>query len=952
VTRHLLGILALVVGWVLVGTAVAQDGERPPPAITSLTVDAPRGMEGARYTFSATVDNPTGSVLNHRWDFGDGTVVPLDDRSFRFVPDADLLPGVIYRVTLKGGPGGVRGLNGESLAEDYTWRFATRVELATLTADVFQVSRNAMLVPRKPTLTRVHALWTKVPDLPDESQVESFFANVSVHVDEEEVYVEKRGVEVIRPDLFTTEGRRQAANSINFFDWRPSQTGGTSALRVTMEATYQPQSEPERTTSAPIVLRHWERSPTLTFDYYYLRIYGWSDGVPESLMWGHDRLVQDDAIFITQNLPVVSTLPRPRGELWVPTPLVVLEGGEEGDECSIPYPLYRVEDLEIAPVHSSLDSYIAWEVHRAARGTTADVVVAVVPPEVGVACDWRGVMVSFSTVHYAEDVTSKRVILMSSEAIGSRTLAHEFGHFFGLCHTEDHDRECGDGLIDIEGFRIALDGGRGWNKSFIEGNGEVGALFELMSGDEFVPTRETPSFFITNDHYASLFGSFDRRAITRRAPEGPVLAEPADAGVFLAQTPPGHTSNWIVSGIVSAGGDAALLSPLRPIREPRSVDAGAAHRLVVIDGAGRELDSVGVELLVPHVVDGEDREQATAFFEAVLPLTPTAHAVLLSVGGSVIARLDRSDHEPEVTLRLEGRTLTWEASDGDGDALVFDLDYSPDGEAWTPMAAGTEATSYTLPEALETGPAPSVRVIAYDGFHAASSVVTLGPERVLRIVTAMLVEGETTDPGASPWVTFNGEVEDAERAVDAMTLHAADGGSVAASVRLMPGGRGLMLVPREPLEPGGYRLTVARVPGAHGYDLAGAVSWEFAVASVDAHEAAAAPGVPPSAPAPEIPASCAGVARSVVVALLPTDHVVEDVSEDEGCRVAVRVSVGAPQARGDVEVAIVRGRYRPTRNAEEAGTTVIGFQDADHSGEARIEATEAGARIVLTVMRR
>lgn len=135
-------------------------------------------------------------------------------------------------------------------------------------------------------------------------------------------------------------------------------------------------------------------------------------------------------------------------------------------------------------------------------------------------------------------------------------------------------------------------------------------------------------------------------------------------------------------------------------------------------------------------------------------------------------------------------------------------------------------------------------------------------------------------------------------------------------------------------------------------DLAEATSWPFTVATAEAIEAETAPAVPPGAPAPEIPEPCAGIARSVVVALLPAVHEVEEVSEDEGCRVAVLVSVGVPQARGDIEGAIVRGRYRFTVNAQEGEATVVGFQSAEYGGDARIEATEAGARIVLTVARR
>ena len=103
----------------------------------------------------------------------------------------------------------------------------------------------------------------------------------------------------------------------------------------------------------------------------------------------------------------------------------------------------------------------------------------------------------------------------------------------------------------------------------------------------------------------------------------------------------------------------------------------------------------------------------------------------------VVQSVSPSSHAPTVRLEeltvheLSDRTkLSWQASDADGDALVYTLLYSADdGKTWQLVASGLTATSYSLADGVPPGRDPLsyfagtgfglFRVLAHDGFHTA-----------------------------------------------------------------------------------------------------------------------------------------------------------------------------------------------------------------------------------------
>jgi hypothetical protein len=299
-----------------------------------------------------------------------------------------------------------------------------------------------------------------------------------------------------------------------------------------------------------------------------------------------------------------------------------------------------------------------------------------------------------------------------------------------------------------------------------------------------------PALFVLNDQYAELLrhprlsaaGSPSRYggpappalAATLRAPLiGPSPDEArrgpdAGTGVVPPAThpvglrPDEQASRWfLVSGLVSSTGQEVALDPVRVLEHRPPVPSGSGDLTVeIVDASGEILRSttVGTAPIEPsHVrdADGVLEEGATTvdarWFWAAAPYTAEAAAVVVKAGGGTLMRLDRSPAPPDVAFvdapSGEGqgeRVIAWRGSDPDGDPVGYALFYSPDGETgWRgliPPWTGATETRVDLSR-LPTGPRPTLRVVATDGFRQFEATMEMSPGRP---------SGEQPDPGRSP----------------------------------------------------------------------------------------------------------------------------------------------------------------------------------------------------------
>lgn len=190
-------------------------------------------------------------------------------------------------------------------------------------------------------------------------------------------------------------------------------------------------------------------------------------------------------------------------------------------------------------------------------------------------------------------------------------------------------------------------------------------------------------------------------------------------------------------------------------------------RVALVSEDGTELAAADVLAEVEgHQADGlgpnEPRPPHPAMFGAALPLpSQPIDAIVVSREGDVLTRRHASANPPEVAIDLplggevvtDELTVSWTASDLDGDELSATLHYSADnGTTWRPLVVGTGETTATLGRhGLSASETARVKVVVSDGLHVAVDIseaftVPNAPPEV--VVTTPSADGASVTGGA------------------------------------------------------------------------------------------------------------------------------------------------------------------------------------------------------------
>jgi hypothetical protein len=308
---------------------------------------------------------------------------------------------------------------------------------------------------------------------------------------------------------------------------------------------------------------------------------------------------------------------------------------------------------------------------------------------------------------------------------GLRTLSHEVGHLANRRHTD-----CGTPVTAADPAYPYADG----KISPVIDGPEAFYGFDIRtkpptySWDLFSTTSERIRFPWTGDLMSYCQPTWPSDWTYRHIREYLLTRFGPSAAATEAATLPllTNASAILVSGIISPSTNAGAIDPLYSVDlpSPLTLPEPGEYTLRFENSQGQVLTSHNFE---PSTLS--DEVDAIPF---VLTLPPVAGAarVLLLHDDLVLDVRTASANVPSVTVlapnggeTLSGATttLSWSATDADGDPLRYTVQYSPDGgSSWQSLVTDWLATTYELDLTWLIGTEQGqIRVLATDGFHTA-----------------------------------------------------------------------------------------------------------------------------------------------------------------------------------------------------------------------------------------
>lgn len=192
-----------------------------------------------------------------------------------------------------------------------------------------------------------------------------------------------------------------------------------------------------------------------------------------------------------------------------------------------------------------------------------------------------------------------------------------------------------------------------------------------------------------------------------------------------------YQSYFIASGLVYTD-DTATLDPvwvLTTTNTPDNPPTGTQYCLEFQDASAIPLVAHCFDLSFLNYETGE-AEDADGF-SLMLPYSSSVARIVLKTGATEIAVLPVSTRAPVIDILSPNGgeawaangtyTVTWTASDADGDTLAYYILYSPNADDWVPIGRTITETHLIVSGAkLAGGNTAKIRVIASDGFNTST----------------------------------------------------------------------------------------------------------------------------------------------------------------------------------------------------------------------------------------
>jgi len=283
------------------------------------------------------------------------------------------------------------------------------------------------------------------------------------------------------------------------------------------------------------------------------------------------------------------------------------------------------------------------------------------------------------------------------------TITHEIGHTYGLNRdAEDYD------INPLGSFASGY---------WVTRKKEIPKAISFMGESPFrsFEYNSTYSMWVANSHYESLFDAF----ASSTAHSTSNLVEPSASALF-------------VRGIAFENGTMEF-------RDMYLLDGGAVKypepgewSLVFRNSSGQVLSETPFNVSFA-MFGGKTLSNVTGFAFSV-PYPTSSTTIQVWRNSTLILEKQVTSYAPSIeVLSPNGGeflmaglncTVTWNASDLDGDPLAYTIAYSYDsGESWIPVATDVEGNSYVWNTSLlEDGSNYLVRVIATDGVNTGEDV--------------------------------------------------------------------------------------------------------------------------------------------------------------------------------------------------------------------------------------
>jgi len=368
------------------------------------------------------------------------------------------------------------------------------------------------------------------------------------------------------------------------------------------------------------------------------------------------------------------------------------------------------------------------------------------------------------------------------------TIAHELAHNLGRMHAGNSHGEDTSGFW--EEFWQLLTNTDDTDYDFPNPHGGIGepgiALTTLhwKPGPlPFLIAPGMPAYAQTHAHDFMSYGGgsewispytykalYDKRKITAQA--------------MMAQPTP--IEKVIVEGRIYVDRSVKFRPFIRAVTALQS-EAGtpSEYTLALVDANGRTL--IAQPVATARVADVNKKAPPYLSFSEIIPWRSGTKEIVLSDRAGVRARRSVSANAPRMTIgqpvgggRLsKSSTVSWTASDADGDMLTYSVFYSPGrNAAWVPLADGLTDTTLSF----DTGNLPGgrdarLRVIATDGVNSATvEVVRLLVEDKAPEVGIQSASGENTFAKGSPIQLLGGAIDIEDGVLDAKRLQWSSGG--------------------------------------------------------------------------------------------------------------------------------------------------------------------------------